>query len=513
MPTSDWFSQSRFLITLPALGIVLALGGCAANPPLAPTSVAAPPQWYASLPKVGAVAEPPSSTEAPANSLPHNGQLSNLSQWWQQQNDALLVDMISAAQIVSPSVISARANIQQAQASRSVSAAALLPRLDVAGGFNRGVSEPSQPNAPAAINNAAQLGLQTSWEIDLFGKNLASLNADSERLLGSQARWHEARILVAAEVASQYYSLRACEQLLGVVRDDAASRRQTQRLTDLLTHAGLSAPATAALARATAAEGNNRITQQRAECDMSIKALVALTGWSEPTLRQKLAQSAAPAPQQGMANIASVPADVLAQRPDVYNAARALNAASFDVGSARAQRYVRLSIGGSIMANRFNSAGSTQAFNTWSIGPVALTLPLFDGGAAQANVNAATARYEEAAGKYQGVVRQAVREVEEALVTLQSAADRGTDTQVAADGYRASFAGTQARYKAGLASLLELEEARRMLLAAQSAEVLLERERRNAWIGLYKALGGGWHSDAPPPTAMNSGTPDTLLAD
>ena len=319
--------------------------------------------------------------------------------------------------------------------------------------------------------------------------------------------------MVAAEVAIQYYGLRACEQLLQVTTADAASRFETSRLADLLTKAGFGAPATAALARATAAEGNSRVTQQRAECDLSVKALVALTAWNEPDLRQKLVLSPAAPPHQGMADISSVPAEVLGQRPDVYSAARELNAASFEVGSARAQRYPRLSLGGNIAANRFNSRGFTQRFDTWSIGPVALTVPLFDGGAADANVNAAKARYEEAAGKYRGVARQAVREVEEALVALQSTHDRGSDTQIAADGYRASFAGTEARYKAGLASLVELEDARRMLLAAQSAVVLLERERRNAWIALYKALGGGWSMTAPHPTPMIFGVPEAFLPD
>ena len=509
MRTSDWFGQRSLLATLTLTGIALVLVGCAANTPPLTVTVAAPPQWYASVPTAAST----STAATPANSLPHNGSLASLSQWWQQQNDTLLVDMISAAQIVSPSVITARSNIQQAQASRTASAAALLPTLDAVGNASRSRSAPLNRNASVPISNTALLGLQTSWEIDLFGQNQASLNADSERLLGSEALWHEARILVAAEVASQYYGLRACEQLLSVTSADAKSRSETSRLTDLLTQAGFGAPATAALARATAAEGSSRITQQRAECDLSIKALVALTGWGELDLRQKLTLFTAASPQQDITDISSVPADVLSQRPDVYNAARGLNAASFEVGSARAQRYPRLSIGGNIAANRFNSRGFTQRFNTWSIGPVALTVPLFDGGAADANVDAAKARYEEAAGTYRGVVRQAVREVEEALVTLQSTTDRGNDTLVAAEGYRASFAGTEARYKAGLASLVELEEARRVLLAAQSAVVLLERERRNAWIGLYKALGGGWSTAAPNPTPMIFGVPEAFLPD
>ena len=156
------------------------------------------------------------------------------------------------------------------------------------------------------------------------------------------------------------------------------------------------------------------------------------------------------------------------------------------------------------MANKSSARRVTQGFNTWSIGPLALTVPLFDGGASQANLDAAKARYKDAQSKYSSACRQAVREVEEALVKLQSTGDRSGDATLAADGYQASFAGTQARYKAGLASLVELEDSRRTLLSAQSGLVNLELERRTSWIALYRALGGGWTTATPhaPPMAF-----------
>jgi multidrug efflux system outer membrane protein len=85
-----------------------------------------------------------------------------------------------------------------------------------------------------------------------------------------------------------------------------------------------------------------------------------------------------------------------------------------------------------------------------------------------------------------------VREVEEALVNLESARARGEDARTAAEGYRSSFVATDARYRSGLASLVELEDARRTLLAAETALVGLRRERAAAWISLYRAMGGGW---------------------
>jgi outer membrane protein, multidrug efflux system len=467
------------------LAVCLLLSACAASGPPARLAVTAPPQWYATL--------------------PHDGSLASLSQWWQQQNDPLLVELIEAAQTVSPSIVTARSNIEQARASRTVSQAALLPALDATGSLTRSVSAPVNRAAAVPVN-FGQLGLQTSWELDVFGQNAASRDADKERFEGAQAKWHEARVSVAAELATQYYTLLTCDKL-GLVADaDARSRAETARLSALATQAGFEAPATSALARASAAESRARATQQRAQCDMDIKALVAMTAFTEPVLREKLQASLAQPAQverpQALVAVSAVPAEVLAQRPDVFNAAREVTAASFEVGSARAQRYPRLSLAGSIMTNRSRTRGVTQGFDTWSIGPLALSVPLFDGGASEANLDAAKARYEEAAGKYRSTCRQAVREVEEALVKLQSTADRSSDAAQAASGYQASFAGTQARYKAGLASLVELEDARRTLLAAQSALVNLELERRTAWVALYRALGGGWTTATAHATPM-----------
>ena len=297
-------------------------------------------------------------------------------------------------------------------------------------------------------------------------------------------------MLVAAEVANQYYSLRACEQLLAVARLDAASRADTARLTQLTADAGFQAPATAALARASAAEGRARVAQQRALCDIDIKALVALSAIDEPALGARLATSAVRHTRP--IAIAALPAQVLAQRPDVFNAEREVAAASADVGGAQAQRFPRLALQGSIGAGSFRSGGNTVKSDTWSIGPLALTLPIFDAGLRRANVDVASARYDAAVIGYRASARQAVREVEQALVNLNSVTERGTDGLVALEGFRVSFVATEDRFKNGLASLLELEDARRTRLAAENAVVNLQRESNAAWIALYRAAGGGW---------------------
>ena len=468
--------------------LTLALGGCStANAPSV-VSALTPAQWSAPL--------PPQADQAAASGLPdkpHHGTVDDLTQWWQRQGDPLLVELIAAAQAVSPTVATARSRIEQSRATRVAAGAALLPSLDASASVNRGRSLQSGVGAdPAPIVTTTQGGLQTSWEIDVFGGKRAIRNAADERLAGTQAQWHDARVSVAAEVANQYYSLRSCEQLAQVTRADANSRQETARLSGLSTTAGFTAPATDALARASAAEASGRATQQTAQCELDLKALVDLTGLPEPDLRQKIALAQYPPAQLAIFSIATVPADALAQRPDVFSAARDVAAASADVGSADAERYPRLSLGGAIGASNFRSSGLSANLTTWSIGPLALSLPLFDGGRRAADVQAAQARYDEAAALYRAKVRQAVREVEQALVGLQSSGAREGDAQTAVAGYRAAFTGTEARFKSGLASLVELEDARRSLLAAQTTQVSLQRERLSAWVALYRAMGGGW---------------------
>ncbi len=443
------------------------MAGCSAPRPTDRVATEAPTQWYAPL--------------------PHNGTLADLSAWWQQFDDPLLVELIESAQTASPTVASAASRIRQARATRIATGAALLPTLDAVASTSRGNTQP-----PAPLATVTQTGLQTAWEIDLFGGNRATADAAQARLEGARAGWHDARVSVAAEAANSYVNLRTCEQQLRVAGNDTKSRAETARLSELSARAGFTAPATSALARASAAEASARATQQRAQCDVEVKTLVALTAMPEPRLRQKLAAAWIEPSQAAALNVASVPAQLLAQRPDVFQAEREVAAASAEVGSAQAQRFPRLSLSGSIAAGSVHTGGVSTDLQTWSIGPLALTLPIFDGGRRSANVDAAQARYDEAALVYAARVRQAVREVEEALVNLESARSRTEDARVAIEGYRASFAATDARYRNGLASLVELEDARRTALAAENAWLSLQRERVAAWIALYRALGGGW---------------------
>ena len=188
----------------------------------------------------------------------------------------------------------------------------------------------------------------------------------------------------------------------------------------------------------------------------------------------------------------AVPAEVVAQRPDIEAAARDVAAAAADAAQADAQRWPRITLAGSIGATRVATIGIRTDGTVWSAGPIAVTFPIFDGGTRRANARAAHVRYEAATTVYAARLRDAVRDVEGALVTLDSTARRTGSAEMAADGLVHAYRATLASYEAGVASLFDLEDARRSMVAARSALIELHRERVVAWIALYRAVGGGW---------------------
>lgn len=435
---------------------------------------------------------PPSKVDAPIADawqapLPHHGTVGALSEWWQQQGDPLLVELIEAAQAASPTVANALTRIDDARAKQATAYGALVPNLSAQASATRGVTQPQVP-----ATTTLQGGLQASWELDLVGANRAVNHAAAAQVEGSRAQWHDARVSVAAEVANLYYAQSGCMQLLEIGKQDTASQRETARLADINAKAGFTGTAVASLAHAAAADSNNRLLQQATQCDINTKALVALTAIPEPALRKKQLIAFAQPLKATPVSVAAVPAQTIAQRPDIFAAERDVVVAAATVGSAKAQRYPRLSLNGSIGALRVSSGGFEQNESTWSFGPLAISVPLYDGGQRVAAVKTSEAAYQASVATYQAKVRQAVREVEEALITLYSTEAREADSQTASQGYAASRDATQARYDRGLASLMELEDARRLALSAQSARVALQLQRNQAWVALYRASGGGF---------------------
>ena len=229
----------------------------------------------------------------------------------------MLLELIYAAQAASPSIAAAASRIEQARASSVAAGALLIPALNANGSATTGRTDVGAP-----VASFASVNLQASWELDLFGANQAGSDAAVARLQGAEAGWHDARIAVAAEVAATYNSLRSCEAVVLQTEADTRSRAETARVTELAAKAGLFAPATAALARASAAQGRSLLAGQQAQCELLLKALVALTALDERALRNQLAPRHAQLPQPAQLEVQSVPAEALRQRPDLVAAER-----------------------------------------------------------------------------------------------------------------------------------------------------------------------------------------------
>lgn len=414
---------------------------------------------------------------------PHGGNTGELLTWWDRFNDPTLTRLLQAAEASNPSLQKASANIASARASVTTASAAGQPTLS-------GSASASRNNTSGSAQTTSTGGLDASWELDLFGSVRRAAESADALLQARQADWHDARVSLAAEVATNYVTYRACQLTLLATQADARSSQTTADVTLRSLQAGMTARADATLADASAASASAKAIAQQAECDVTAKALVTLTGLAEPALRQQLDGQPAPTPTLPASTgfqINTLPVDLLSQRPDLVSAERALAAASAQIGVAEADRYPRLSLLGSLSATRTDGVNTTP----WSFGP-SLSLPLLNGGGKRAAVDSAQAAYDLALANYQQAVRSAVQEVEQNLVRQMSAVRRTADVQRSATGYRSYANAVEANWRAGGDSLLNLELARRNAIAAEQTLITVQRDQLLYGIALYKAVGGGW---------------------
>jgi len=454
--------------------LALALGGCAIGPTYQAPPPAAAATWHAPR--------------------PHEGQAGLLQDWWAQFHDAALTQFIAWAEAGSPTLTQAWANIEKARATLTTTRAGALPAVSASGGASRSGS------TGMASTTARSAGLDASWELDLFGRVRRNTEAASARIEAREADWHDARVSLAAEVADTYVQYRACGLLADAYERELDSVTKTEATTATMVQAGFTAPSDGALARASLASSRSTAINQRAQCALLLKSLVYLTGHDEPELLATMAAGSTAVPQPAQLSVDSVPAQVLRQRPDLASLERELAASSAEIGAAQADLYPSLSLSGAI------TRSLSQSVTSWSFGP-ALSLSLFDGGTKRAAVDSARAGYASALAGYEQGVRTAVREVENALVNLDSTRQRATEAHRAAEEYRRYFNATEANWRAGTASLLSLEEARRSALSAEVTDLTLAQSQVSDWIALYKALGGGWTPDATIPTNPHGAQP------
>ena len=449
----------------------LFLAGCATPVPEATPVPKVPAAWQGEVPE-----------------RPHGGDVDAAIDWWNQVGDPVLTGLVAAAQADNPGLAITLARIEQARAAARVAGASLVPRVD--GNMSAARSKSPMPPTPVVMTMATGT-LDSVWELDLFGALRHGRSAAVARAESVRLQWHDARVSLAAEVAQAYVDLRSCEAQLQILRENQASLQHTEALTTKKVDAGFGAPADFELATASAADGAGRLSAQQAQCRQGRMTLAWLTGLQGDELERRLAVGTARLPRPAGVALGAVPAQVLARRPDLAALQKDIEAASHDVGLARAERYPKLRLTGSIGYSRASAFGMTFKGPQWSIGP-GLVAPLFDGGRSAALVEQADAQYAEALAAWQQRARLAVREVESALIRIDSAEARLDDADRAVAAYRRYLKAAESRYETGAGSLFEQEDARRLALQAAATAVQLRAERFAGWLSLYKAVGGGW---------------------
>jgi outer membrane protein, multidrug efflux system len=418
----------------------------------------------------------------------------NLQNWYQSWNDGLLLELQKQTLASSPNLEAAQARVAQSRAVLASAQSAGLPSLDLNNRLSRArnVLFP-----PGLLLNTASILLDAAWEIDIWGANAMRAQAADQRLLARTVSAQELAAALASEVAQTHLSILACAMAKAVTQEDSRLVAVSESLVRVRLQAGLAAtPELNAVSRQLT-EARQREIAQAEQCDLGFKALSALSLINEARLREMYTPVLKQAVVQGLPKalplpVNTLPAQWIGERPDLVALALELQAAQFDIGVSNAARYPRLALTGQVGPGwlRSNSIGNSNGIS-WSIAPT-LGLPLFDGGRRKADVNAAKARYTEAAAQYRERAAQAVREVEEAMVKLQSAGDRLGVQHELLDQTTAAQRLVEQRLQVGLAAASELADARRQTLSARQQVVVIQREALLAQLALFKALGSGW---------------------
>lgn len=452
----------------------LVLAGCANQTPFALDSATAVPSSWAAQDAVqtagSATAQPPEP----------------LHQWWQQLGDAQLAGLITQALQTHTSMRGARAAVEQARAQLDVQAAGQLPAVDASGTAQRSRSAGS-------TRNNFQLGLDASWEPDLFGRIASGVRASQADLLAAEEGVAAAQVALAAEVAVNYINLRSQQQRLQIAQQNLAAQRETAQIAQWRVQAGLASAVAAQQARTIVEQTAAQLPALQAGMAQSRHALAVLTGQPPAALDEALAASV-PVPQPPATLALAFPADTLRQRPDVRQAEQRVRAAWERVAQAEARRLPSLRIGGTLGLQALTLDALTGGGASVASLLASVSLPVFDGGALRAQVRVQQAALEQARVGYEEAVLLALQDVEDALVALRGERQRLERLGAAAEAAANAALLAQNQYASGLVDFQTVLDTQRTLLSVQDSVASSAAGVATGHVRLYKALGGGWQA-------------------
>ena len=424
-----------------------------------------------------------------------------LVRWWTRFGDPLLARLVDQALHANTSVAGAQAALRQARALRDVAAAGLLPSV-------AGSASAQRSRGRSGTGNDFQAGLDATWELDLFGANRSALGAAEASARASAATLGDVRVSIAAEVALDYIALRSAQARWVIAQANLASQQETLQLTQWRLQAGLVTSLEAEQARAATEQTSAQLPALQASIEQGRHALAVLTGRPPAALAVELAALAA-VPQAADDLALSLPAETLRQRPDVRAAEQQVAAAAARADQADAARRPALRLGGSLglAALTLGSLGSSGSVVGALVGSA--SMPVFDGGAARAQLRAQEAALDQARAAYRATVLTALRDVEDALVALRADRERLRHLQQAAEAAGNAALLARERYGSGLVDFQTVLETQRTQLSTQDGVASAGADISADHVRLYKALGCGWLPDDsdPAPAAADSADP------
>ncbi len=487
---------ARSSVRLPAVAALLAtLAACSLvpkyEPPPAPVAASWPDSAGAQL--EGGIA---------AADLP----------WQQFVHDAQLRELIGLALDNNRDLRIAVQNIEQARAQYQIRRADQFPSVGGSASGTRSAPNPMQALGGPSVASNYSVGIGVAgWELDFFGRVAALKDVALANYLATEEARKSAQISLIAAVASTWLQLQTDTELLGLAERTLGTREQSLKLTRLRFDHGAASALDMRLAESLTASAQATRAQQlrlRAQ-DINLLALLIgqpvpprlippLPAVSTPQPPRDLSQpSAAVAPAAELPTFTEVPpglpSELLLRRPDIRAAEQQLIGANANIGAARANFFPRITLTGSLgrVSGDLDGLLGSGGSKAWSFGP-SITLPIFDMGRNQANLEAAQAAREIAVAQYEKAIQGAFREVADALAGRTTLTEQLAALQAQAAAERDRFRLADLRYRNGIASYLDLLDAQRSLFAIEQALAQVRLAQRANEVQLYKALGGGW---------------------
>jgi multidrug efflux system outer membrane protein len=469
------------------MGLVL-FAGCAVGPNYQRPQAMVIPAAYAGVTNGWKVAEPRAH-------LPKGN-------WWEMFGDAELNRLEGEAGAANQQLKAAIASFEQARALVNVARSGFFPSLNALPSVtrqresgNRPVNGVSNRRADTFSNFIVPLDL--SYELDVWGRVRRSVEAAKANEQADAADVETIRLAIQAEVASDYFTLRALDAENALLRSSVEVFRKSFDLTRNRRAGGVATDLDVAQAetvlKTTEAQLPD-ITLQRVRIE---HALAVLTGQTASSFRVPEESST---PQTAVIP-AGIPSELLERRPDIAAAERRMASANASIGVAEAAFFPTIKFQG--LAG-FQSVDAGTLFDWpsrfWAIGP-ALTIPLFEGGQLRANLRGVEAVYSETVARYRQSVLVAFAEVEDNLAAEHLLASEQTAEAAAMQAARKTLEIATNRYRAGLVTYLEVATAQNTALDLERTTVRLRGEQQVATVSLIKSLGGGWQ--APKQAAVN----------